>query len=207
MKKVICFGDSNTFGFNPKDGSRYCPQVRWTSVLGSILGEGYEIKEEGCNNRTGFVPNPDGIIQSGQTCLRSCLNKHNNFDIFVLALGTNDLQCLFSIDENVVLNGLKSLTAQVRQVSPDSKIIIIHPVILSEDVLNGYFSFQFNKESISLSMWIQDLFRQFGKNESCVLLDINQHVSPSSIDGLHYSEDSHKIIAKLVANAILVKRE
>ena len=33
MTDVLCFGDSNTWGYNPKDGSRFPWGVRWTSVL------------------------------------------------------------------------------------------------------------------------------------------------------------------------------
>ena len=33
MKKIICYGDSNTFGYNPKDGSRFDENIRWTSDL------------------------------------------------------------------------------------------------------------------------------------------------------------------------------
>ena len=30
---VLCFGDSSTWGYNPKDGSRFPWGVRWTSAL------------------------------------------------------------------------------------------------------------------------------------------------------------------------------
>ena len=33
MKEIVCFGDSNTWGYNPTDKSRYPGSVRWTGVL------------------------------------------------------------------------------------------------------------------------------------------------------------------------------
>ena len=33
MKNIICYGDSNTFGYNPKNGSRYDENTRWTAIL------------------------------------------------------------------------------------------------------------------------------------------------------------------------------
>ena len=60
MKKILCYGDSNTFGFNPKDGSMFDDKTRWTAVLKENLGSDYEIIEEGACDRTGFVDNDKG---------------------------------------------------------------------------------------------------------------------------------------------------
>ena len=51
MKKIICFGDSNTYGYNPATGGRFDENTRWPKVLQKLLGEDYEIFEEGQNGR------------------------------------------------------------------------------------------------------------------------------------------------------------
>ena len=33
MKNILCFGDSNTWGYDPVTGSRYAYDVRWTGRL------------------------------------------------------------------------------------------------------------------------------------------------------------------------------
>lgn len=33
MKTVMCYGDSNTFGYDPTNGMRYPRAIRWTGVL------------------------------------------------------------------------------------------------------------------------------------------------------------------------------
>ena len=38
MKDVLCFGDSNTWGFVPGRGVRYDEHTRWTGVLQDVLG-------------------------------------------------------------------------------------------------------------------------------------------------------------------------
>lgn len=203
MKKIICYGDSNTFGFNPKNGSRYDRETRWTGILAEILADKFVIKEEGCNNRTGFFVNPDGMLQSGQKYLPKCLDKHGNFDIFILALGTNDLQKTFNIEEQIVKEGLNTLTKIIKTANPDARIIIIPPVILDEDVLNGYFNCQFDKKSIHSSIWIQKLYANFAQKENFEFLDLNAFVTPSRIDGLHFDSEAHKIIAEQIANKVL----
>lgn len=203
MKKIICFGDSNTFGFNPKDGSRYTKEKRWTGLLACILKDNFNIVEEGCNNRTGFFLSPDGELQSGQKYLPKCVEKHSPFDIFIFALGTNDLQKFFDIDENLTKDGLKNTITYIRKITPQARIILISPVILGDDLLKGYFQCQFDDKSICASIWIQDVYREIAKEEKCELLDINQFVSPSPLDGLHFDEKSHKIIAEKIADKIL----
>lgn len=203
MKKIICFGDSNTFGFNPKDGSRYTKEKRWTGLLACILGDNFNIVEEGCNNRTGFFLSPDGELQSGQKYLPKCVEKHSPFDIFIFALGTNDLQKFFNIDENLTKDGLKNTITYIRKIAPQARIILIPPVIFSDDLLKGYFKCQFDDKSICASIWIQDVYVKVAQEENCELVDLNKYVSPSPLDGLHFDEKSHKIIAEKIADKVL----
>ena len=51
MKNILCFGDSNTFGSDPR-GGRHPYGVRWTGRLQQLLGDGYRVIEEGCGGRT-----------------------------------------------------------------------------------------------------------------------------------------------------------
>ena len=205
MINIICFGDSNTFGFNPKDGSRYDSDTRWASLLGKILGKDFNVTEEGCNDRTGFFLNQKGPFQSGGNYLPKCLEKHKNFDIFILALGTNDLQKFYTLDETIAKNGLKTLINVIRNSNPKTRIIIIPPIILSEDILKGYFVCQFNENSIIASHWIQEIYKTVSQEESCELLDLNKFVFPSVVDGLHFDANSHKTIAEKIASKILKK--
>ena len=75
MKTVLCFGDSNTFGYNPVDGTRYPESIRWSGILKQNLKEEYNVIEAGCNNRTCFIDNPDGIEQTGYKILSKYLTK------------------------------------------------------------------------------------------------------------------------------------
>ena len=47
-KTILCYGDSNTFGYVPAGGGeRYPEDVRWTGVLQEDLGDAYKVIEEG----------------------------------------------------------------------------------------------------------------------------------------------------------------
>ena len=78
MKNIICYGDSNTFGYNPKNSSRYDENARWTAILQKNLDSEYEVINEGMPNRTGFVDNPEGVLFSAQKHFPQFLSKIKN---------------------------------------------------------------------------------------------------------------------------------
>ena len=46
-KTIVCFGDSNTHGYNSSNDGRLTEQERWTCLLDTYLGDEYRIIEEG----------------------------------------------------------------------------------------------------------------------------------------------------------------
>ena len=96
MKNILCFGDSNTFGFNPENGKRFDKSSRWTGILQTLCQNNYHIIEAGCNNRTAFSDNSAGKMFTGYKILPELLNE--NLDTIILAIGINDLQLLKAKD-------------------------------------------------------------------------------------------------------------
>lgn len=199
MKKILCYGDSNVFGFVPELGTRYEKSQRWSGILGSILSTEYEIIEQGMNNRTGFFKNPEGLKISGGEYLPIFLEKNKDIDICILALGTNDAQFIYSLDENVTLWGLEHLISCIKKANRHTKIIIIPPVQITEAVLDSSFSVLFDLSSIQRIKRVMPIFKQVADENNCYFFDFNLFVSPSEQDGIHYTADSHRIIAEKLA--------
>ena len=72
IKNILCFGDSNTWGFVPGAFDpetlymkRYSILERWPGLLRDILCADYHIIEEGLNGRTTNVEYPDLSGRSG----------------------------------------------------------------------------------------------------------------------------------------------
>src|SRR5688572_13370016 len=99
MKTILCFGDSNTWGYVPGTGKRYPRSERWPGVLQETLGNEFLIIEEGLNARTTTMDDPirGGAIKNGLTYLRPCLESHAPIDLVLLLLGTNDLKHRFGL--------------------------------------------------------------------------------------------------------------
>ncbi len=202
MKKILCYGDSNTYGFIPQTCGRYDKNSRWSGILSELLDEDFEIIEEGMNNRTGFFKNPEGLKQSGGEYLSIYLQNRKDIDICMLALGTNDAQFFYRLNEQNCKKGIENLINSVKKANPNTKIIIIPPVKITQNILNSMFSMMFNQKSIETIQQVFNVFEQTAKENNCLYFDFNEFVEPSTTDGLHYSRESHKIIAENIAQFI-----
>ncbi len=200
MKKILCYGDSNTFGFNPLDGLRYDEQTRWSALLQANLGNDFKVIEEGANNRTGFVNNKDGFLYSGSKHFPKLISKIKDIDILILAIGTNDLQFQYNLSFHKIKNGLENLIQTAK--GKAKRIILIPPVKLSDCILDGYFKIQFDETSISKSKKIGKIYKKLAKIYNLEIFDFNDFTAPSTHDGLHYDKKSHKIIAEKLAEYI-----
>lgn len=79
--RILCFGDSNTYGFDPRSylGDRYPAEDRWTDILAKKTP--WEVINAGANGRE---------IPRNPYALR-LLSQHAPVNVFLVMLGTNDL--------------------------------------------------------------------------------------------------------------------
>lgn len=199
QKEVLCFGDSNVFGYNPSDGSRYPADIRWSGLVKEYFKNKLKIVEAGCNNRTIFE-NPNGKNYSGIDILKEYLLK-KYFGI-VFLIGINDFQNIYTISDETLYLGLENLILISRKIVPDIKILLLCPNKLDDRILSGPFSLLFDKKSISKSQSVEKIYSNIAKKYKTDYINLNDFVKTSSIDGLHYDVNNHKIIFSLVKNII-----
>ena len=96
-KRIVCFGDSNTWGYNALESSRYGEEIRWTGRLQRLLGEEYTVIEEAQNGRTTVWDDPIENRLAGLTYLWPCMESHSPFDLLIIMLGTNDTKLYFNV--------------------------------------------------------------------------------------------------------------
>ncbi len=198
MKNILCFGDSNTFGYIPASGKRYDENTRWTGILAQKLGNDYKIIEAGCNNRNGFIDSLDGELFTGYKVLPRYLM--NPADIVILWIGANDIQKFYNPNLDTLKQGLDIMLKQIKSVG--SKIIVVSPPIINNNILNGHFAYQFDETSVAKSKLLPDLYKEVSKQNNVGFIDINQYVSVSELDGLHYSQESHSVIANTLYDCV-----
>jgi len=89
MPRLLCFGDSNTYGFAP-GGGRYAAELRWTGRLARLLGPDWRVIEAGLNGRCAGSCDELRPELSGADTIGRYLDKYQPLDGIIVMLGTND---------------------------------------------------------------------------------------------------------------------
>ncbi len=209
MKKIVCFGDSNTYGYNPETGGRYGEDIRWPRVLQKLLGDEYEIIEEGQNGRTIANDDPwEGGTKCGMDYVLPMLETKRP-DLLAIMLGSNDLKSKFNLPAPDIAGSLITMIMKIKGYCehyigcPDMKILIIAPPALSEPFSESYFATFFDEESvvgksIELAKWYELVAREHG----CYFLNATKEVSAGSVDHLHLDPKGHEKMAQLVRDCV-----
>ena len=115
MKTIVFYGDSNTFGTNPAftgeidSPFRWDKKIRWTGKLQKLLGDGYDVIEEGLGGRTTAWEDQATEGRNGLNSIFSVLQTHEPIDLVVIMLGTNDLKEVYGASPMEIGRGLESL--------------------------------------------------------------------------------------------------
>ena len=152
-KRILCYGDSNTWGYiSGTDHQRYGEKERWTKILAELLGDEFEIIEEGLNSRTlisnDLRPGKEG--KNGYEYLIPCLDSHDPIDLTVLMLGTNELKATYNksieeIGEIFETYFVKTILNRKSQISDSySKLLVVAPPIAKDDGSGKYVHQNYN---------------------------------------------------------------
>lgn len=207
MKTVLCYGDSNTYGYDPRNGLRYQKAIRWTTILQNLLGDEYEVVVEGLNGRTTAYDRPDGAFKNGLSYLTACLGSNKPLDYIIFMLGTNDCNADLNLSSKDIANGMEKLietalseTEWMQDNRPD--IIIVVPAAIGDNYQTSPFAYQLNDDSIRKSHEIGPLYKEIAQKHNCKFLDCTNILEVSSIDSEHLTENGHSKLAELLAQLI-----
>lgn len=205
-KRILCFGDSNTYGVMPGSIGRYPANVRWTGVLQRLLGDDYEIIEEGLPGRTTNIddPFPGYEDKNGAEYLFPCIGSHRPFDMIILMLGTNDFKKVYGRSASDVAGAIKGLIKIIKKyANTDDKkvrIILMSPAHILHFVKDVKPHFAGSPEK---SVQLADEIEKVAHEEGCEFLDISKFAKTGEVDGLHLTEESHKNIGEKLAKIIV----
>ncbi len=211
MKKILCYGDSNVWGFVPgsynletKLAQRYSKNLLWTTILQKKLGDEYEIFVDGINGRTTDLDeiNPGRAFRNGFTHLGFTLEIHYPIDLIILWLGTNDLKKQFNRSSLEIKNSLHKLVTLISssmagQNAHAPKILIICPPPIIENLHP-----EFNDNAINKSKELSKFYYELSLEMHCDFLDAGIYIRPSLIDGIHLDSDSCSIIGNKIAEKV-----
>ena len=207
MTTVLCYGDSNTYGYSPRTGLRYPSDVRWTGRLQTLLGDEYKVIEEGCNGRTTIYDDPIEGWKNGRDYLKPCLNSHKPVDLVVLMLGSNDLKEVFHLSAKEIAAGAEKLVEDIVEFTSEKQgfvpqIILVSPPEIGEGIKTSPFYGSFYEGAIDRSKEFPKYYREVAEKHGCIFLNAAEYIKPSEVDSLHLDPEAHAKLAEVLAKCI-----
>jgi lysophospholipase L1-like esterase len=200
IKKILCYGDSNTFGFRPDNSGRYNRFTRWTGILQNKLGTGYSIIEDGSCGRTTVHDDLTRPYKNGKEFLLPSIKFHKPIDLILLMLGTNDLKTVYHPSADKVGSGIEVLLDIIEK-NPASNngsipgILLISPIHLKDEVWKEELDLAFDAESVKISKQLEDTYRKIAAKHKCHFFSASSVSEASSLDAEHLDDAGHLQLA------------
>ena len=177
--RMLCYGDSNTYGYDPRGfvGDRYQKESRWVDILAQKLK--WEIQNEGQNGRE--IPSrPFQYQRAGE------LLTPNPPDIFAIMLGTNDL--LRGIPAEASCSRMEAF---LRYIQPKcGQILLIAPPPMKRG------AWVTEESLIAESVKLAEAYQALSQKLGIAFADAGQWNVPLAFDGVHFTEQGHRAFAE-----------
>lgn len=203
-KTIVCFGDSNTYGYDAVSNARFCEEERWTCLLSDFLGKGYLIREEGMSGRTTVFEDPLFEGLSGISSIHSVLMTHSPISLLIIMLGTNDVKQRFSATAENIAQGLDRLVTKAMHTpcwKDKPNILIMAPPPIRDVYKISDVANKMGEGCHTKSAKLPELYQKLAKEKGLHYLDIStiSGVSMCDFDGMHLTLESHMALAKHLA--------
>ncbi len=205
MKRILAYGDSNTWGFDPATWSsasmtleRYSEDVRWTGLLQKALGKNAVILEEGLCGRTTAFDDKECGGRNGLAELPAILKANQPLDAAIIMLGTNDCKSAFNASSKEITSGLELCLEKLLDVAAPQNILLISPLYLEKAALD----FGFNDQSISVSRELKQDYRDLADKYNTAFIAASDVAKASSADGQHLTEEGHRALCEAVLKSL-----
>jgi lysophospholipase L1-like esterase len=205
MPTIVCYGDSNTHGYDAATMGRFPRDVRWPGVLAAELVGVAEVIEEGLNGRTTIWDDPYLDGRNGRTYLLPCLRSHAPVDVLVLMLGTNDLKSIFRRSAAEIAAGAGALVgmALTSGTGPDGaapRVLLVAPPgpgeITARSEVWGFGEARAKGERLSA------MYRTVAEMNGIAFLDGSAVAVVDPEDGVHLTPEGHAILGHAVTEAV-----
>ncbi len=210
MKRVLCYGDSNTWGWatEPRPDNRYGPTERWTGVLAAELGLSWTVIEEGLNGRTTVHADAvEGRWLDGSTYLMPCLKSHRPLDAVVIMLGSNDLKARFNVGAGEIADSAGRLIDLVDisecgpgETAPEVLLVCPPPILQHSGQFPEYAEMLHGGFEKSLKFAAE--YRRVANEYNATYLDAGSVIVSSGYDGLHLDVSEHRKLGHAVASSL-----
>lgn len=212
MKKhILCFGDSNTYGFcaDPSDcadgGIRFNEEERWTCLLQKALGNDFLVTEEGLPGRTTVFDDPLTESMNGLSSIYGLLKSHEMIDLLVIMLGTNDTKERLNASTATISKGMERLVRKAMSIDcwADSKpnILIVSPPPIGKGVEQGIFADEMGKGCSEKCEKMAQYYKATADLLGVHFMDA-AGCAFNSLDYMHLTKEGHRQLAERLTKKI-----
>lgn len=207
-KRILCFGDSNTWGYDAITGGRFDDNTRWTGILSKELKENYTIIEEGLNGRTTVFDDPLNEGLNSIKYIYPCLMSHKPIDTLIIMLGTNDVKERFSATPKNIADGLTRLIIKAKSTlvwREKIDILIISPILIKSEYYNTPVLEEMGCKCSEKSCELSKFYKEVAKVLECDFMDAKDYADVNTVDYMHINEKGHKELGMAIAKYLLNK--
>lgn len=189
---LLCLGDSNTFGYAALESGvgRFSSSVRWPSLVASGLSLSLT-----CDGLCGRSVSEYSVSGDLQILLASV----SRLDFFLCFLGTNDLQESLGLSSEEIVMNIRNICSYVQNFSFPSgsvpKILILSPPLIQSSYRTSSFYPLFGEGCVEKSLQLASRYEALAVELDCAFLDL-AHIPVSPVDGIHFTEEGHRILAE-----------
>ena len=183
---ILCFGDSNTYGYRPDGSGRFDADTRWTGLLQKKLGTNDRIIEEGLCGRTTVFSDELREGRRGLDTIGILLESHAPVDLLILMLGTNDCKTRYNASAGTIAKGLEQVITKAQKSSSHPfRLFVISPILLAPGVGDPGFDPEFNKGSELVSQNLATEYKKIAVRYHADFLDAASVANASETDRQH----------------------
>ena len=178
--RILCYGDSNTFGCDPRSyfADRYDRENRWTDLLAAYTH--WEVINEGCNGRQ--VPRDCRDL--------SLLAEHAPVDLMLIMLGTNDLLQGRSAEDTA-----RQMARFLDALIPHCQVLLVAPPAMARGAWVP------SEDLIAESLRLAEEYARLAHSRGIPFVSAAHWSIPLAFDGVHFTEDGHHRFARCLKEA------
>ena len=189
--KILCFGDSNTYGYDPRSffGSQYPAQHRWVDILADKLN--CKAVNAGENGRE--IPHREGELLRFDLML----TNQKPLDLLIVMLGGNDL-----LQGNTVDTVIKRMEHFLEHIDLErEKILLVAPPPMQRG------EWVPSQTLVDASRELNEKYKDLTAISGVGFANAGNWDIPMTFDGVHFTEEGHKVFAEGLYHSIIQKRD
>ena len=198
MKRILAYGDSNTWGFDPEGFRRFSDDIRWTGLLQKALGAEALILEEGLCGRTTVYDDTTIPGANGAAALPGIIDASAPLDAAIIMLGTNDCKSAFNATSREITKGLELCLAMILGAVKPENTLLISPLILGDAALG----FGYDDRSLAVSRELRQTYKELSDKYGTLYLAASDVAQASEIDGQHLTRNGHHALYEAVLGSL-----